>query len=217
MERREAGVAAGSKVGRRRFLVGGLAISAATLVACQNRLPVPPFVDTPATSQPRRPQPLADAPAPEAPAMRLDVDFGRAVRLEGVTIDRDGVRTGEYLRVWLYWLALDTSQEDLRALGRVIGPSGRVVGKEDDQIGRRKNYLSRWRPGDRQVDEMRIRIAPSVDEGEYALVMAVLRPDNQTHVPISSLAGAPLGTSAAQPAMWGEDAIIAGTIEVTPS
>ena len=216
MRQRETGVAAGSTVGRRRFLVGGLAIGAATLVACQNRLTVAPFTATPAAGPSRRPQPLPDAEAPEAPETRLDVDFGRTVRLEGVTIDHDGVRAGEYLRIWLYWLALDTSQEDLRALGRVIGPNGRVVGKEDDQIGRRKNYLSRWRPGDRQVDEMRIRITPSVDPGEYALVMGVLRPDNQTHVPISSLAGASPATSAAQSALWGEDAIIAGTIEVAP-
>ena len=216
MRQWEAGVVASSIVGRRRFLVGGLAVGATVLVGCQDRLPVPSFAVTPTTGSARRPQPLVDAQAPEAPETRLDVDFGRAVRLEGVTIDRDGVRAGEYLRVWLYWLALDTSHEDLRALGRVISPNGRVVGKEDDQIGRRKNYLSRWRPGDRQVDEMRIRITPTVDPGEYALVMGVLRPDNQTHVPISSLAGASPATSAAQSALWGEDAIIAGTIEVAP-
>ena len=213
MGQRGAG-GAGKSVGRRRFLAGGLALGAlATLTACQNRLPVPPPFATPAPTQPRRPQPLPDAQAPDAPETRVDVDFGRAVRLEGVTIDHDGVQPGEYLRVWLHWLALDVSQEDLRALGRVVGPNGRVVGKEDDQIGRRKNYLSRWRPGDRQVDEMRIRITPSVEPGEYALVMAVLRPDNQTYVPISS----PAGASSTQPSRWGEDGVIVGTIEVSPA
>ena len=213
MGQRRARSATGEIVGRRRFLVGGLALGTlATLAGCQSRLPVPPpFGSTPAT-QPRRPQPLPDAEPPDAPGTRVDVDFGRAVRLEGVTIDGDGVRPGEYLRVWLHWLALSPTQEDLRALGRVVGPDGKVVGKEDDQIGRRKNYLSRWHPGDRQVDEMRIRIAPSTPPGEHALVLAVLRPDNQTHVPITS----PPGATAAQPPPWGEDSVIVGTIEVGP-
>ncbi len=86
---------------------------------------------------------------------------------------------------------------------------GRVVGKEDDQIGRRKHQLSRWAPGERQVDEMRIRIAPSTPPGEYGLSIAVLRPDNETHVAITSR---PVRTT-----LWGEDAVLVGTVEVTPA
>ncbi len=185
----------------------------AALTGCENRLPISsPFAATPTATAPRRAQPLADAPPPEAPATRLDVDFARTIRLEGVTVAEGSVRTGQYLRVWLHWLVLDLSQEDLRALGRVVDATGRVVGKEDDQIGPRKNYLSRWRPCDRQVDEMRIRIGQSAAPGECALVLAVLRPDNQTHVPITSIPG----RGAGQNSLWGEDAVLVGAIEVTP-
>jgi hypothetical protein len=200
---RSAGRAAAA---RRRLLAGALAAGAmSALAACQNPLPLP--VPTPAATGPaRRPQPLAEAEPPGEPAARLDVDFGRTVRLEGVTVEQEVVRAGEYLRVWLHWQATEVSQEDLRALGELIGPNDRVMAKEDDQIGQRRNYLSRWRRGDRHVDEMRIRIAPSTPPGEYGLALSVLRPDNQTRVPITDQ---PDGTP-----IWGEDAILAGSIEV---
>ena len=188
--------------GRRRLILGALALAAASIVgACQG--------DQPASrGAPQRPQALPPAEAPAAPLSRVDVDFGHTVRLEGVSIEQDVVRPGDYLRVWLHWEALAPVQEDLRSLGQVVAPTGRVVGKEDDQIGPRKNYLSRWRHGDRHTDEMRIRISPSAPPGEYALVMAVLRPDNQTHVPI---------TARGEQLYYGEDSVLVGTIEVDPA
>ncbi|HYU20187.1 MAG TPA: hypothetical protein VEQ11_15980 [Chloroflexota bacterium] len=181
-------------------LAAGLA---GILAACQGSLPIP----TPEGQGPvRRPEPLPPATPPSAPQIRLDVDFGRTVRLEGVSVEQEALRPGQFLRIWFHWLANDVSQEDLRSLGQIVGPYGRVMGKEDDQIGPRKNYLSRWRRGDRSVDEMRIRIPPSTPPGEYGLVVAVLRPDNQTHVPITS--------EASRLTLWGEDALLVTTIEV---
>ena len=189
--------------GRRRLIGGALAIVlGSSLLACRERLTVPFATPVPA----RRPQALPDVEPPTSPSVPLDVEFGRTVRLEGVSVEQELVHPGDFLRIWLHWQAATASQEDLRALGQVVGPNGRVVAKEDDQIGPRKHFLSRWRPGDRRVDEMRIRIGPSTAVGEYGVVVAVLRPDNETTVPIT-----------AQPsdvARWGEDAVLVKTIEV---
>jgi hypothetical protein len=153
-----------------------------------------------------QPTPLEPASPPDAPATRFDAVFGRAVRLEGVTIERDSARRGEYLRVWLHWQSVAESQEDLRSVGQLVSDGWRVLANEDDQIGRRRRFLSRWEVGERSVDEMRIRIAPSVDLGEYGLTVGVLRPDNQTHVPITSRLPAA--------SIWKEDCVLIGTIEV---
>jgi len=143
---------------------------------------------------------------PDLPSVRIDGVFARVVCLEGITIERETVRSGDYLRVWLYWKAIASSQEDLRTAGQLVTETGRVLANEDDQIGRRRRFLSRWEVGERSIDEMRIRILPSVDPGEYGLAVSVLRPDNQTRVPLTNRA---TGGS-----VWNEDGILVGTVEV---
>jgi hypothetical protein len=127
--------------------------------------------------------------------------------LEGVSIDQDTVKAGDYLRIWLHWRLTAEPQEDFRSIGRLVTVGGRVVASEDDQIGGRKRHLTRWQVGDQAVDEMRVRVAPSAVAGEYGLAVGVLRPDNQTAVPITSR----------QPAAsdWQEDAVLVGTVLVT--
>ncbi|MBA2447626.1 MAG: hypothetical protein H0V51_06325 [Chloroflexi bacterium] len=197
----------GHSVGRRRFLLAALAFGTQSIVAaCQQRLPLSAATPSASTAPARRVQPLADATPPAAPSDRLDVDFAGIVRLEGVSIEQEPVRPGDFLRVWLYWQAIGDPTEDLRSMGELVGPNGRTVGREDDQIGPRGNQLRRWRRGDRVVDEMRIRVAPNSPSGEYSLGVAVLRPDNQTRVPLTSPHAALAFSS--------EDAVLVKTIEV---
>jgi hypothetical protein len=192
----------------RRRLLGGLTVVGLSLVVagCDLKLPIVP---TPLSSAPSRrvePTPLAPTRPPAAPTTLVGAVFGRVVTLEGVTLERDVVKAGEYLRIWLHWQASAQSQEDLRSIGRVVTAAGRVLASEDDQIGGRKRQLSRWQVGERVVDEMRLRVTPSSAPGEYGLAIGVLRPDNQTAVPVTS--------RAPSAATWQEDAILVGTIEV---
>lgn len=167
------------------------------------------MVPTPlAGAAPRRndPTPLAPAGPPAAPRTLVGTTFGRVVTLEGVTVEREAVKAGEYLRIWLHWQSAASSQEDLRSIGRVVTTNGRVFASEDDQIGGRKRHLSRWTVGERVVDEMRIRVTPSSAPGEYGVAIGVLRPDNLTAVPVTG--------RAPSAATWQEDAVLVGTVEV---
>jgi len=192
----------------RRRLLGGVAVFGLSLftAGCDGKLlSVPtPLAGTP----PRRnePEPLAPAGPPAAPTTLVGATFGRVVTLEGVTVERDVVKAGDYLRIWLHWNATAHSQEDLRSIGRVVTAGGRVLASEDDQIGGRKHHLSRWKVGERVVDEMRLRVAPSSAPGEYGLAIGVLRPDNVTAVPVTSRA--PTAST------WQEDAVLVSTIEI---
>jgi hypothetical protein len=176
------------------------------MAGCEGKLPIVP---TPlAGSSPRRnePAPLAPAGLPTAPNTLVGATFGRVITLEGVTVERDAVKAGDYLRIWLHWHAPAQSQEDLRSIGRVVTTGGRVLASEDDQIGGRKRHLSRWQVGERVVDEMRLRVTPSSAPGEYGLAIGVLRPDNLTAVPMTS--------RAPTAATWQEDAVLVSTIEI---
>jgi len=192
----------------RRRLVGGLAVIGLSLftAGCDRKLPIVPTPLAAAPSRRVEPTPLAPSRPPAAPNVLIGATFGRVVTLEGVTIERDAVKAGDHLRIWLHWQSTAQSQDDLRSIGRVVTANGRVLASEDDQIGGRKRHLSRWQIGERVVDEMRLRVTPSSAPGEYGLAIGVLRPDNLTPVPVTSR-----GPAAAT---WQEDAVLVGTIEI---
>jgi hypothetical protein len=193
----------------RRRLLGGLAGVGFSLLAagCDAKLPIGSA--TSSAPAPRRvePAPLAPARPPAEPATAVGAIFGRVLTLEGVSIDHDTVKAGDYLRLWLHWRLTSEAQEDYRSIGRLVTDSGRVLASEDDQVGGRKRHLTRWQVGDRAVDEMRVRISPSAAPGEYGLAVGVLRPDNQTAVPVTSRMAALADGQ--------EDAVLVGTVEVT--
>ena len=56
----------------------------------------------------------------------LDAVFGRVVRLEGVTIEREIIRPGDYLRIWLHWQSIAPTQEDLSSIGQLVVDGWRV-------------------------------------------------------------------------------------------
>jgi hypothetical protein len=190
-------------------LLGGLAAVGLALVTagCDRRLGIVPTPRAAPTPKKVEPAPLAPAGPPTSPGVLVGAVFGRVVTLEGVTIDQDTVKAGDYLRIWLHWQLTAEAQEDLRSIGRVVTGNGRVLASEDDQIGGRKRHLTRWQVGDRAVDEMRVRIGPSAAPGEYDLAVGVLRPDNQTAVPVTSRSAAATD--------WREDAVVAGTVSIT--
>ena len=194
----------------RRRLLGGMAMVGLSALAagCEGKLPAIP---TPlAAAQPRRisPAPLEPVGPPASPSVMIGAAFGKVLTLEGVTIEREIVQAGEYLRLWLHWQATGPATEDFRSIGRLMLPNGRVLASEDDQVGGRRRHLTRWQVGERKVDEMRLLVAPSAGPGEYGLMVGVLRADNQTPVPVTA--------RPQLPASWQEDAVLVGMIEVTP-
>jgi hypothetical protein len=192
----------------RRRLLGGLAVLGLSVLTagCDRKLSIIPTPSAAGPARRNKPAPLAPAKAPGAPSAPIGATFGRVVTLEGVTIERDTVTAGDYLRIWLHWQSTAQSQDDLRSIGRIVAGNGRVLASEDDQIGGRKRHLSRWQVGERVVDEMRVRVTPSSAPGEYEIAIGVLQPDNLTAVPVSG--------RAPTAATWQEDAILVGTIEV---
>jgi hypothetical protein len=194
-------------------LLGGLTavglsfVTAGIVAGCDRKLGLMP---TPLVgSAPRKVEPALLPPSgpPTSPGLPIGAVFGRVVTLEGVTIDRDTVKAGDYLRLWLHWQLTAEAQEDWRSVGRLVTGNGRVLASEDDQIGGRRRHLTRWQVGDRAVDEMRVLVTANASPGEYDLAVGVLRTDNQTAVPVTSR----LALSATD---WQEDAVVVGTVAI---
>jgi hypothetical protein len=193
----------------RRRLLGGLAGVGFSLLAagCDSKLPLGSAKSSTTATRRVEPAPLAPARPPAEPGTAVGAVFGRVLTLEGITVDHDTVKAGDYLRIWLHWHLTAEAQEDFRSIGRLVTNGGRVLASEDDQVGGRKRHLTRWRVGDRAVDEMRVWISPSAAPGEYGLAVGVLRPDNQTAVPVTSRLAALVDGQ--------DDAVLVGTVEVT--
>jgi hypothetical protein len=192
-------------------MLSGLAAVGLALVAsgCDRSLAIGPTPFTAPAARKAEPTPLAPAKAPPTPKSPVGATFGRAVMLEGVTIDHDAVRPGEYLRVWLHWQSVAAAPEDWRSIGRLVTATGRVIASEDDQVGGRRRHLTTWAAGDRVVDEMRLRVVAGCAPGQYGLIVGVLRPDNQTAVPVT--------TRPSAVTTGPEDAVLVGSVEVRSS
>lgn len=192
---------------RRRFLVGLALAGLSPMVAgCERALALMSAARPDAQSKRMNPAPLPPANPPVVPAVLVGVTFGRMLRLDGVTIEQETVTAGEYLRLWLHWQTTGPATEDWRSIGRLVTPAGRVLAGEDDQIGGRRRHLTRWQAGDHCVDEMRVLVTAGVPAGEYLLAVGVLRPDNQTSVPVTSRPYSPPDGQ--------EDSVLVGMIEV---
>ena len=192
---------------KRRLLGGLMAVSVCGLATgCERSLSLASSALAGTSVKTPTPTPLEPAKPPPAPKTVVGATFGRVVLLEGVTIDREMVKAGDDLRIWLHWQSVAAASEDWRSIGRLVTANGRVIASEDDQVGGRRRHLTRWQMGERVVDEMRLRVIASCPPGEYGLFVGVLRPDNQTTVPIT---GRPSTGSHGQ-----EDAVLVGTVEV---
>jgi hypothetical protein len=171
------------RVNRRRFLLTTSAtLTTIALLGCGPS-------DSPLPNASRSPANLAARAAlepPRLPAFPLDVEFGRGLRLDGVSLARRSLPPGTKFRLWLYWTAIAQCDEDLRSVGSLFADGGRILAREDDQIGGHRHVLSVWAMGERNVDEMEISVARKTPEGEYLLGISVLRADRQTAVPVSS-------------------------------
>jgi len=178
-------------------------------IGCDRSLALVPTPPTNADARKSTPPPLEPAKPPPAPKIAVGATFGRVVLLEGVTLEQEAVKPGGDLRIWLHWQSVAAASEDWRSIGRLVTANGRVIASEDDQVGGRKRFLTRWQVGERVVDEMRLRVAANCLPGEYGLAVGVLRPDNQTAVPVTAGPGT---ASHGQ-----EDVILVGTVEVVPA
>ena len=201
------GRSATSDASKRRLFCGLLAVGASVLASgCDRSFALAPSPLAGAPARKPTSTPLEPAKPPPAPKTAVGATFGRIVLLEGVTVDQEAVKAGDDLRIWLHWQSVAAASEDWRSIGRLVTANGRVIASEDDQVGGRRRFLTRWQVGERVVDEMRLRVTANCPPGEYGLVVGVLRPDNQTAVPVTAR---PSAANQGQ-----EDAVLVGTVEV---
>ncbi len=118
-------------------------------------------------------------PATTAPTMpqRLDADFG-AVKLLGYAVDatrldaipgRWHAENGKFLRVTLYWQAIEKIETDAMVSLKILRGDGRVVGQTDRRPVRDAYPTLAWRAGEIIADTYDVPLFLGVTPGEYTL------------------------------------------------
>jgi len=111
----------------------------------------PRFWGSPLTVYERRvPRtPLVEPAAGGLPegATRLDVDFGRQIRLLGAVTSKSAVQAGDVLALTLYWEALEPVAHDYTVFVHLLGEHDRVIAQRDAPPGLGARPTSRWTPG----------------------------------------------------------------------
>lgn len=136
----------------------------------------------------------------EAPATMSDlaIRFSEDVFLLGHHMERRSVKTGDVLRVRLYWLATGAMDEDLTVSLRVYGRDEAVIGSMDSYPGMGSYPTSRWVPGEVIVDDYEIPIAEDALAPTAASVrVGVYRRQGMEHLAALDAAGNDVGTGPA--------------------
>ena len=78
----------------------------------------------------------------------LSAQLGDTARLLAYTAEK----RGNSLDVWLYWLALQPSDQNYKVFVHATGPDGLTLAQHDGQPGNEFTPTSRWLPGELIVD-----------------------------------------------------------------
>ncbi len=94
----------------------------------------------------------------EARAESTDLRFGDSVRLAGHDLSRPWTHPGGEITVTLCWESLGSLDEDFVYFVHLVGPRERVVGARTTHPGLGRYPTTRWSPGDRFCDTLRVPV-----------------------------------------------------------
>ncbi len=98
---------------------------------------------------------------------KLQISFGRAIRLEGTTLFTPKVKAGKNLEFSLYWRAVSVPDKDYTVFVHVLDPSGRQVAQRDVMPANNSSRTSGWRRGQFLDDFHKVAIPRNALPGTY--------------------------------------------------
>ncbi len=125
------------------------------------------------------------------PQHPLNVRFGDRILLRGYDLPDSSWRTGEVIRVHLYWQVTAPVQKPYKVFVHLwSAQENKIWGQMDAQPGEGRCPFPSWRPEDMVVDEYRIPIRANVSPGEYQLLVGLYLQEGP-RLPIANLNGEP--------------------------
>lgn len=113
----------------------------------------------------------------------IDAMLGQDVRLLGYSIPEATVRSGDVLRVALFWQAAATIDDRYTVFLHLLDGNHAIVAQRDAEPGGGGRLTTSWIPGEVVVDNYGLLIKPGTPAGEYALELGMYRADEGQRLP----------------------------------
>jgi 4-amino-4-deoxy-L-arabinose transferase-like glycosyltransferase len=123
-----------------------------------------------------------------APSVLLNADLGdpaspAQVRLVGFDLDRQTVRPGETLYLYLYWQALADMRHDYKVFTQLLAAGAstgtRIAAQQDEIAGAATYPTSHWPVGALVRDRFLLTLAADTPPGPYTLIAGLYRPGRE--------------------------------------
>ncbi|MBI4299796.1 MAG: glycosyltransferase family 39 protein [Chloroflexi bacterium] len=168
--------------------IGSLAPGAAILIISAL---MPPLVIGPAYT---RPPALTEANLPQD-IIRLDATLGEQLQLLGYRLETQQARSGQIVKLKLYWKGLRKMDKDYSAFVHIIGDDGKIAGQEDRYPGRGLYPTSRWLPGEIIEDEFEPRLLSINAPFEAPIEAGLYQLQTYERLPAKDSRGVSIGSS----------------------
>ncbi|MDE3089623.1 MAG: glycosyltransferase family 39 protein [Chloroflexota bacterium] len=124
-----------------------------------------------------------------APSQKLDARFGEVGKLVGY----DSVRSGQNLRIVLYWQALGRAPISYKVFAHVVDPNGKIIAQRDQIPGAGEFPTTTWVEGEYLVDVYDIALANGVSD--YRIEIGLYDPGSGARLIAYDALGNPVGDS----------------------
>ncbi len=134
---------------------------------------------------------IGEGTAQIAPGQATHAKLGKAIRLDGYDIGRDG----NTLRITLYWTCLAEVDDDYTVFVHLIGPPNPsnqsvVWAQEDARPGHGTFPTWRWRVNETIIDEYRLAVPSEVVPGQYEIEVGMYTLKTNARLPVTDEKGA---------------------------
>jgi mannosyltransferase len=129
---------------------------------------------------------LGAAAGQETPAHRLDAKLGAAIQLIGYTLESDSVRTGDNVRLTLFWQATDKITARYTVFTHLVDSTGRPVAQTDSPPLGGTAPTDAWQVGAVIIDRYAIALRPDTAPGQYELRVGMYTWPDLTRLPVTS-------------------------------
>ena len=118
------------------------------------------------------------------PQRQVWARLGDRVELLGWAAAPEVLRSGQTLRLWLYWLASRPPDADYTTFVHLYDSAGRLVAQRDGPPGDGAWPTSLWQPGDVVEDVVELQVPSGLPPGEYTLAAGMYDLSTMRRLPL---------------------------------